>query len=78
MERVLRHYQGELISLKGLTLLTPAFALVLALLIFREPVSTLSMTGIAMVLAGVAWVGWSRRQAPAKDQAGLGASRIRK
>jgi len=69
--------RGELISLNGLTLLTPAFALVLALLIFREPVGTLSMTGIAMVLAGVAWVGWSRRPTPAKGQAGLGDSRIR-
>jgi len=69
--------KGELISLNGLTLLTPAFALVLALLIFREPVGTVSVMGIAMVLAGVAWVGWSRRPTPAKEQAGLGDSRIR-
>ncbi|MFQ5852167.1 MAG: DMT family transporter [Candidatus Binatia bacterium] len=60
--------KGELISLNGLTLLTPAFALVLALLIFREPVSTLSMLGIAMVLGGVAWVGWTVRPEPVKAE----------
>jgi len=53
-----------------LTLLTPAFALVLALLIFKEPVSTVSVMGIAMVLAGVAWVGWSRRPTPVRVRSG--------
>jgi drug/metabolite transporter (DMT)-like permease len=50
--------KGELISLNSLTLLTPVFALLLALLIYREPLSKSSMVGIAMVLGSVVWVGW--------------------
>ncbi|MFQ5846534.1 MAG: DMT family transporter [Candidatus Methylomirabilales bacterium] len=58
--------EGELIALNGLTLLTPAFSLVFALLIYRERVSALGMLGIAIVLVGVAWVGWPRHATPAR------------
>lgn len=52
---------GELIALNGLTLLTPALAVVLALLIYREQISTSGMLGIAVVLVGVVCVNWPRR-----------------
>jgi len=52
--------KGELISINSLTLLTPVFALLLALLIYGEPLSKLSVLGIAMVLGGVVWVGWPK------------------
>jgi drug/metabolite transporter (DMT)-like permease len=52
--------KGELISINGLTLLTPVFALLLALVIYGEPLSKLSVFGIAMVLGGVVWVGWPK------------------
>ena len=57
---------GELIALNGLTLLTPAFSLVFALLIYREQVSPLGMLGMAVVLVGVAWVGWPRHSTSAR------------
>jgi len=47
--------QGELISINSLTLLTPVFGLVLALLIYGERLSKLSALGIGMVLGGVIW-----------------------
>lgn len=52
---------GELIALNGLTLLTPALAVVLALLIYRERISASGMLGIAVVLVGVVCVNWPRR-----------------
>ena len=64
---------GELIPLNGLTLLTPVFALGLALLVYREPISSFGMLGIALVLVGVTWVGWPRRSMPAVCKAGLSA-----
>jgi O-acetylserine/cysteine efflux transporter len=51
---------GELIALNGLTLLTPALAVILAVLIYRERISTSGMLGIAVVLVGVAFVNWPR------------------
>lgn len=45
--------KSELIALNSLTLLTPVFALLLALLIYGEPVSKRSLLGTAMVLGGV-------------------------
>lgn len=54
--------EGELIPLTGLTLLTPAFALMLTLLIYREPVSVPDLLGLAGVLVGVTWVGWPRHR----------------
>ncbi len=63
--------EGELIALNGLTLLTPAFSLGFALLIYQERVSALGMIGIAILLVGVAWVGWPRPSTPGRPQAGL-------
>jgi drug/metabolite transporter (DMT)-like permease len=54
---------GELIALNGLTLLIPAFALGLALLIYREHLSVPSLAGVAATAAGVMWVSWPRRAA---------------
>jgi len=51
--------KGELISLNSLTLLTPVFALLLALLLYGEPISKSSLLGTVMVLGGVFWVGRS-------------------
>jgi drug/metabolite transporter (DMT)-like permease len=48
-----------LISLNSLTLLTPVFALLLALLLYGEPISKSSLLGTVMVLGGVFWVGRS-------------------
>ncbi len=48
--------KSELIALNSLTLLTPVFALLLALLLYGEPVSKRSLLGTAMVLGGVFWV----------------------
>jgi drug/metabolite transporter (DMT)-like permease len=50
--------KGELISINSLTLLTPVFAVLLALLIYGEPLSRLSVLGMAMVLGGVVWASW--------------------
>ena len=63
--------EGELIALNGLTLLTPAFSLGFALLIYQERVSALGLVGIAILLVGVAWVGWPQQAAPARVQTGL-------
>ena len=52
--------EGELIPLNGLTLLTPVFALGLALLISRERLSARSLAGVAATAAGVMWVSWPR------------------
>jgi drug/metabolite transporter (DMT)-like permease len=64
---------GELIPLNGLTLLTPVFALGLAILVYQERVSGLGVLGIALVLVGVTWVGWPRRSMPAVGEVGLSA-----
>ncbi len=61
--------KGELISLNSLTLLTPVFALLLALAIYREPLSTMSVLGIVMVLGGVIWVGWPSYRQDIEKQA---------
>lgn len=63
--------EGELIALNGLTLLTPAFSLGFALLIYQERVSALGLVGIAILLVGVAWVGWPRPSTPGRPQTGL-------
>lgn len=60
--RLLR--DGELIALNGLTLLTPAFALLLAVLVSRERLGTLQGLGVAVVLVGATWVGWPRSGLP--------------
>ncbi|MFQ5911742.1 MAG: DMT family transporter [Nitrospinota bacterium] len=49
--------RGELIHLNGLTLLTPVFAVALAFLIYREPLSARQLLGIGVTLLGVIWVG---------------------
>ncbi|MBI3015649.1 MAG: EamA family transporter [Candidatus Tectomicrobia bacterium] len=64
-------HDAELIALNGLTLLTPVFALGLALLIYQEPVSASGLLGIVAVLAGVTLVGWPRNSTPERSQAGL-------
>ena len=51
---------GELIWLNALTLLTPAFALLLALVLYREPLPPSGLVGVAAVLGGVTWLGWPR------------------
>lgn len=47
---------GSLISLNGLTLLTPTLSVLLAWLLFRERISTESWGGILLTLVGVALV----------------------
>lgn len=65
---------GELIALNGLTLLTPALAVVLALLIYRERISASGVLGITVVLLGVISVGWPRYSTPPSRQAGRRAA----
>jgi len=64
---------GELIPLNGLTLLTPVFALGLALLIYRERLSAPSLAGVAATAAGVMWVSWPRAAAAEPPGRRLGA-----
>ena len=64
---------GELIPLNALTLLTPVFALGLALLIYRERLSAPSLAGVAATAAGVMWVSWPRAAAVGAPGRRLGA-----
>jgi len=64
---------GELIPLNGLTLLTPVFALGLALLIYRERLSVPSLAGVAATAGGVMWVSWPRAAAVETPRRRLGA-----
>lgn len=58
--------ESELIALNALTLLTPVFALLLALIIYREPIGASRALGVLAVLVGVTWVGWPRESQPAE------------
>lgn len=58
--------KGELIHLNGLTLLTPAFAVALAFLIYREPLSARQLLGIGVTLLGVLCVGFPASSGPGK------------
>ncbi len=58
--RLLR--DGELIALNGLTLLTPAFALLLAVVVSGERLGTLQGLGVVLVLVGATWIGWPRSE----------------
>lgn len=49
---------GELIALNALTLLTPALAVLLAVVIYWEPLRPVAWGGVAAVLAGVTVAGW--------------------
>ncbi len=51
---------SELIRLNALTLLMPTFALLLALVLYREPLPPSGLVGVAAVLGGVTWLGWPR------------------
>lgn len=51
----------ELIRLNALTLLTPFFALVLALALYREPFSRGDALGVILILGGVTGVAWPPR-----------------
>jgi drug/metabolite transporter (DMT)-like permease len=52
---------GELISLSALTLLTPAFALVLATVLLGERPERAQTLGAVLIMAGAAWAAWPRR-----------------
>ena len=51
----------ELIRLNALTLLTPFFAVILALALYREPFTPSAALGAALILGGVTGVAWPRR-----------------
>lgn len=48
----------ELIRLNALTLLTPFFSVILALVLYGEPLTSGSMLGAVLILAGVTGVAW--------------------
>ena len=52
---------GELIPLNALTLLTPPFAVALAVAIYQERLTSEALIGIGAVLIGVVWVVWPRQ-----------------
>jgi len=54
---------GDLVPLAGLTLLTPGIALILAFVVYREPVTSLDVVGLLMTLVGVTLVGWPAKAA---------------
>lgn len=53
--------RGELIRLSAYTLLTPVVGLLLALLLFREPLGPVAALGVGLTIAGVVAVEWVGR-----------------
>lgn len=61
--------RGELIRLTSFTFLTPVLGLLLATLLFREPLGLINWLGLGLTITGVARLQWSSLEAPAEQGA---------